>query len=179
MAWPDYTSIKIKYPQIPWGPKLLHYITLLFRIHLPEHVIILHYRIGFELFPQLCSLLRWCKAYHVGSGLQCMIVFEKNQNCLQWGPSNLVDPAESPKIRLLNRDFGNILSIFPGKTAKHKFENAAALRFEIAPCLSCCLSQSLLDALRAVYIKHKNVKLERTRQPTCTVVLSQDEAGTW
>ena len=40
------------------------------------------------------------------------------QNCLQWGRSNLVDPAESPKIRLLNRDFGNILSIFPRKNSK-------------------------------------------------------------
>ena len=37
------------------------------------------------------------------------------QNCLQWGRSNLVDPAGSPKIRLLNRDFGNILSNFPRK----------------------------------------------------------------
>ena len=40
------------------------------------------------------------------------------QNCLQWGRSNLVDPAEWPKICLLNRDFGNILSIFPGKNSK-------------------------------------------------------------
>ena len=29
-----------------------------------------------------------------------------SQNCLQWGRSNLVDPAEWPKIRLLNRDLG-------------------------------------------------------------------------
>ena len=42
----------------------------------------------------------------------------KYQNCLQWGRSNLVDPAESPKIRLLNRDFGNILSVFPRKNSK-------------------------------------------------------------
>ena len=41
-----------------------------------------------------------------------------NQNCLQWGRSNLVDPAGSPKIRLLNPDFGNILSIFPRKNSK-------------------------------------------------------------
>ena len=41
-----------------------------------------------------------------------------NQNCLQWGRSNLVDPAGSPKIRLLNRDFGNILSISPRKNSK-------------------------------------------------------------
>ena len=40
------------------------------------------------------------------------------QNCLRWGRSNLVDPAESPKIRLLNRDFGNILSIFLTKNSK-------------------------------------------------------------
>ena len=40
------------------------------------------------------------------------------QNCLQWGRSNLVDPAEWPKIRLQNRDFGNTLSIFPRKNGK-------------------------------------------------------------
>ena len=51
----------------------------------------------------------------VGISVGCLI-----QNCLQWGRSNLVDPAESPKIRLLNRDLGDILSIFPGKTAKHR-----------------------------------------------------------
>ena len=39
------------------------------------------------------------------------------QNHLQWGRSNLVDPAEWPKIGLLNRDFGSILSVFLGKTA--------------------------------------------------------------
>ena len=41
-----------------------------------------------------------------------------NQNCLQWGRSNLVGPTESPKLRLLNWDFGNILSIFPRKNGK-------------------------------------------------------------
>ena len=41
-----------------------------------------------------------------------------NQNCLQWGRSNLVDPAGAPKIRLLNRDFGNTLSIFARKNSK-------------------------------------------------------------
>ena len=40
---------------------------------------------------------------------------------LQWGRSNLVDPAEGPIVSFLNRDFGNILSIFPGKAAKPKF----------------------------------------------------------
>ena len=40
------------------------------------------------------------------------------RNCLQWGRSNLVDPAGSPKIHLLNQDFGNILSIFPRKNSK-------------------------------------------------------------
>ena len=43
------------------------------------------------------------------------------RNCLQWGRSNLADPAGSPKINLLNQDFGNMLSIFPRKkTAKHR-----------------------------------------------------------
>ena len=41
-----------------------------------------------------------------------------SRNCLQWGRSNLVDPAGSPKIHLLNQDFGNILSIFPRKNSK-------------------------------------------------------------
>ena len=41
-----------------------------------------------------------------------------NQNCLQWGRSNSVDPAVSPKIRLLNRDFGNMLSILPRENSK-------------------------------------------------------------
>ena len=39
-------------------------------------------------------------------------------NCLQWGRSNLADPAEWPKICLLNRDFGHILSNFPRKNSK-------------------------------------------------------------
>ena len=39
----------------------------------------------------------------------------KNQNRLQWGRSNLVDPAEWPKIGSLNRRVGGILSIFPRK----------------------------------------------------------------
>ena len=38
----------------------------------------------------------------------------KFQNCLQWGQSNLVDPAGSPKIRLLNRDLGTFCRFFPG-----------------------------------------------------------------
>ena len=42
---------------------------------------------------------------------------EASSEPLQWGRSSLVDPAECPKIHLLNRDFGNILWIFPGKTA--------------------------------------------------------------
>ena len=40
------------------------------------------------------------------------------QNCLQWGRSNLVDPAESPRIRLLNRDLGTFLSISPRRNSK-------------------------------------------------------------
>ena len=34
------------------------------------------------------------------------------QNCLQWGRSNLVDPAEWPKIGLLNRGSVGILAVF-------------------------------------------------------------------
>ena len=40
------------------------------------------------------------------------------QNRLQWGRSDLGDPAEWPKIGLLNRDFGSILSVFPWKNSK-------------------------------------------------------------
>ena len=50
-----------------------------------------------------------------------VLVVSSCQNCLQWGQSNLVDPAGTPKIRLLNRDLGNILSLnafFPGKIVK-------------------------------------------------------------
>ena len=50
-----------------------------------------------------------------------------SQNCLQWGRSNLVDPAESPKICLLNRDLGNILSIFPRK----KQQNTEFTKFSL------------------------------------------------
>ena len=44
------------------------------------------------------------------------------QNCLQWGGSNLVATAEWLKVRLLDRDYGKILSIFPGKTARHRVD---------------------------------------------------------
>ena len=38
--------------------------------YFPDYVIcFLHFRIGFELFPQLCNLLHCYKAYHVGIGL--------------------------------------------------------------------------------------------------------------
>ena len=40
------------------------------------------------------------------------------QKCLQWGRSNLVDPAEWPKIGLLNRSVGSILLLFPSKARK-------------------------------------------------------------
>ena len=36
----------------------------------------------------------------------------------KWGRSNLVDRAGWPKICLLNRDLGNILSIFPKKNSE-------------------------------------------------------------
>ena len=42
----------------------------------------------------------------------------KIQNCLQWGRSNLVDPAEWPKIHLLNRDIGEHFVDFPRKNSK-------------------------------------------------------------
>ena len=45
----------------------------------------------------------------------CLYLFQK---CLQWGRSNVVDLAESLKSRLLNQDFGNILSTFPRKNSK-------------------------------------------------------------
>ena len=57
------------------GPKLLHYITLLFRINFPNYVIIV-YRIGFELFPWLYNFLCCFKAHCVDIGLHYMIVFE-------------------------------------------------------------------------------------------------------
>ena len=47
-----------------------------------------------------------------------LVLGDLNQNCLQWGRSNLVDPAESPNIRLLNRDFGTTLSIFLRQNSK-------------------------------------------------------------
>ena len=56
--------------------KLLHYITLLFRINFPDCVIFfLHYRIGFELFPRSCNF--WCcfEVYHVDIGLHYIKLF--------------------------------------------------------------------------------------------------------
>ena len=50
---------------------------------------------------------------------------DPNQNRLQWGRSNLVDLAGSPKIRLLNRDFGNILSI----SSQEKQQKLSSLNF--------------------------------------------------
>ena len=38
---------------------------------------------------------------------------------LQWGRSNLVDPAEWQKIGLQNQDFGSILSVFPRKNRQN------------------------------------------------------------
>ena len=45
-------------------------------------------------------------------------LFNYVQNCLQWGRPILVDPTEWPRIRLLNQDFGNMLSIFPRRNRK-------------------------------------------------------------
>ena len=46
------------------------------------------------------------------SSKQCQV-----QSRLHWGRSNLVEPAEWPKIGLRNRDFGSILSIFPAQSS--------------------------------------------------------------
>ena len=50
---------------LPLGPKLWHYMTLLFRINFSDYAISLHDRVYFELVPQLCKFLRCCKAYLV------------------------------------------------------------------------------------------------------------------
>ena len=42
-----------------------------------------------------------------------------NWNCLQWGRSNLVDPAGWPKIGLLNWLWGAFCTFFLGKTAQN------------------------------------------------------------
>ena len=67
-----------------------------------------------------CRSSRWILFLQILGGEKLLEKCRWNtfQNCLQWGRSNLVDPAESPKVRLLNRDFGNILSIFPRKNSK-------------------------------------------------------------
>ena len=50
--------------------------------------------------------------------LKSVTVIGQFQNRLQWGRSNLGDPAEWPKVGLLNRDFGSILSVSPRKNSK-------------------------------------------------------------
>ena len=50
------------------------------------------------------------------------------QSRLQQGRSNLVDPAEWPKIGLLNRDFGCFLSVFPRKQQNTKFTKFSSVR---------------------------------------------------
>ena len=57
---------------LPLGPKLLHYITLLFWIDFPDSAIKL-YRIGFEWFLRLCNFLRCCQAYYVDIRLHCTL----------------------------------------------------------------------------------------------------------
>ena len=51
----------------------------------------------------------------------------RNQNCLQWGRSNLGDPAESREICLLNRDFGNIFVDF----SQEKQQNTEFTKFSL------------------------------------------------
>ena len=51
------------------------------------------------------------------------VIFESllGQNCLQWGRSNLVDPAGSPKNSFTKPGFWeHFVDFSPGKTAKHR-----------------------------------------------------------
>ena len=64
----------------------------------------------YRQFPKLLFLL-----LHL---IWLFIIIFLDRNCLQWGRPNLVDPVEWPKFCLLNRDFGNISSIFPRKHSK-------------------------------------------------------------
>ena len=42
-----------------------------------------HYRLGFEWFPQLCNVLRCCKAYHADIRLHYVIVFKSVSQVLK------------------------------------------------------------------------------------------------
>ena len=53
----------------------------------------------------------------------------KNWNCLQWGRSNLVDPAGWPKIGLLNWILGSSLWVFPRQKAKLNFLQSRPRKF--------------------------------------------------
>ena len=69
---PNYTG-----HLLPLGPKLLHYITLLFRIHFPDYVIIFYItELVLKLFPRLYNFCCCFKVYHVDIGLHYIIVFE-------------------------------------------------------------------------------------------------------
>ena len=72
---------------------------------------------AYRLFPMAQSKVFWVgsKKFMLKKFMYLFLAL-KNRNCLQWGRSNLVDPAEWPNIGLINRDFGNILWVFPRKT---------------------------------------------------------------
>ena len=58
------------------GPKLLHYITLVFRINFPDYLIFFTLQYWFRIIFQLSNVFCCCKAYHVGIRLHYRIVFE-------------------------------------------------------------------------------------------------------
>ena len=86
------------------------------------------------------------RVHLLGVDLKSFHIARYFQNRLQEGRSNLVDPAESPKIGLLNRDLGSISSVFlqgnnsriqsspnflqsgPRKFAKFDFSGLAPIR---------------------------------------------------
>ena len=61
----------------------------------------------------------WPSTENQNMGIQKEVTIHQNQNCLQWGRPNLVDPAERPKIRLLSRDLGTFWQ-FSLETAKDR-----------------------------------------------------------
>ena len=62
-------------PAVPLGQN--YYITYVFLNSFPQLCNnFLHYRIGLELFSQLCIVVCWCQAYHADIGLHVIIVFQ-------------------------------------------------------------------------------------------------------
>ena len=70
----------------------------------------------------IARLLEFSEA--TGQGLHLLIIDWKNQNCLQWGQSNLVDPAESPKNWFTKLGFWeHFVSFSKEKQQKTEFTN--------------------------------------------------------